>query len=93
MSSLPTIEQVNLQNYLEIVRTLDPELYLIKMALAETDVNPMIIPKIIRNISNLAIGTGYGKVQIFMFGTVITQVVAEESTKVNEPAVVDNASK
>ena len=34
-------------------------------------------------------GTGYGKVQIFMQKTTITQVKGEESDEVNEVAIID----
>lgn len=89
MESLPTIEQLNLQKYYEVIRRCDPELYLIKIALIESGVNPMIVPKIIRGIGNLAMGTGYGKIQIFIQAKVVTQVKGEESTEVNEVALVD----
>jgi len=92
-NSLPTIERVNLTNYMEVVRKLDPELYLIKMALEESGLNPMIIPKIIRTIGNLAIGTGYGKIQVFMQARVITQVKGEESDEINEEAIIDKSLK
>lgn len=90
MRSLPSVEQVNLENYLEVVRRLDPELYLIRIALDETGVNPMIIPKIIQTISKLTSGAGYGKIQIFMQARLITQIKGEESIEVNEEAVIDN---
>ena len=91
MSSLPTVEQINIQNYLDVVRKLDPELYLIKLALIESRVNAGIIPQIIRTIGNLAIGTGYGKIQIYMQAKVITNVRPEENVTVNEKATIDEA--
>jgi len=89
IESLPTTEQANIEKFYDVVRQFDPELYLIKLALKESGVNPMVIPKIIRQISNLASGTGYGKVQIFIQSKTITQVTGEESDKVNERAIVD----
>ena len=89
MNSLPTVEAANLDQYWDVIRRLDPELYLIKIALKETGLNPMLIPKIIRTIGNLAFGTGYGKVQIFMQARVVTQVKGEESDEVNERALID----
>ena len=83
------MEDQNKEKLLEVVRTLSPELYMIAIALEETDVNPLIIPKIIRTIGNLTLGTGYGKVQIFMQAKVITQIKPEESVEVNQPASVD----
>lgn len=89
IESLPTAEQVNVDKFYDVVRQFDPELYLIKLALKESGVNPLVIPKIIRQISNLASGTGYGKVQIFIQSKTITQVTGEESDRVNEKAIID----
>lgn len=69
--------------YWSVIRSLDSELFLIKVALEETQVNPMIIPKVIRALANLAYGSGHGRVQIFMQGGVITQIKPEESNVVN----------
>jgi hypothetical protein len=82
MNSLPTIEQIN---YLTFIQKYDPEIYMIKLALDETGVNPLIMIPIIRAISNLTYD-GWGKVQIFMQARVITQIKPEASTEVNEPA-------
>lgn len=89
MNSLPTVDQVNLSKYWEVVRRLEPEFYLIRVALSETNVNLMLIPKIVRAISNLSVGTGYGKVQIFMSNGKITQIKTEESDQVGENAIFD----
>lgn len=80
------MEQQNKDKLLEVVKTLSPELYMIAIALEETDVNPLVIPQIIRTIGNLTLGTGYGKVQIFMQARVITQIKPEESVEVNQSA-------
>ena len=88
-NSLPTIDRINQENLLEVVRTLSPELYMIAIALEETNVNPLIVPKIIRTIGNLTLGTGYGKIQIFMQARVITQIKPEESVEVNQSASRD----
>ena len=89
MNSLPTVDKANLENYWDVVRKLEPEFYLIRVALKETGLNPMIIPKIIRALANLAIGSGYGKVQVFMQKTVVTQIKGEESDELNEPSIID----
>lgn len=89
MTDHDTITEQNQQAYLDVVKQLDPELYMIKIALMETDLNPLIIPKIIRSIGNLCLGTGYGKIQIFMQAKLITQIKGEESVEVNQEAVID----
>lgn len=88
-TSLSTIEQRNNEKFMEWLRKLDPELYVIKLTLMETGVNPFVLPKIIRALGNLAIGTGFGAITIFMKQTIVTQVKGEESDIINERAVVD----
>ena len=91
MNSLPTIQKQNLDIYWEVIRVLDPELYLIKVALVETQVNPMLVPQIVRAIANLAYGSGFGKIQIFMEDGVVSAIKPEESNKVGEPALIDSS--
>ena len=77
------IVKQNEQQYLELVRVLDPELYMIKMAVQDTGVNALIIPRIIRSLGNLNIGTGYGVVEILVKSKVVTQIKNNESDVVN----------
>ena len=79
MQSLPTIQSANLSAYWEVVRKLEPDFYLLRVALEETQVNPMVLPKVVRAIANLAIGTGFGKVEIYMQEKKITQINNMES--------------
>lgn len=88
-NSLPTVDQVNLDTYWEIVRKLEPEFYMLRIALAETGVNPMILPKVVRAISNLATGSGYGKVQIYVQDRIVTTIDGEEKTIVKLQAIID----
>lgn len=84
---MPTIDVSNQERYWLVLASLDPELYRIKIALEETKVNPIIIPRMIRAIANLAYGSGYGKVQVFMEQRIVTQIKPEESDQLNVPAV------
>jgi len=79
----------NEEKYLDIIRRIDPETYLIWLALQETGVNPNLIPKVIRAVSNLHLGTGYGRIQIFMTNGQITQIKTEESDQLNQTAIID----
>ena len=89
MNSLPTIvehdfiEQANKEQLWDVVAKLDPELFLIKVALEETKVNALIIPRFIRALSNLAYGTGYGCVRTFISNNKVTQIKAEETDSLN----------
>lgn len=84
-----TIEEQNYQTYLEVIQKLDPELFLIKMALDETGINPMLIPQIIRVLGNLSLGTGWGKIQIFMENGLISQIKGEESVLIQQEVILD----
>ena len=79
----------NEEQYLEMIKSVDPDLYMIKIALLESNVNPEIIPSIIRVIGNLSIGTGYGKIQIFMEARVITSLKPEETVTIKKNATVE----
>lgn len=92
-NSLPSTEKVNLEKYWDLVRKLDPEFYLLKIALAETNVNPMILPRIIRSISNLCLGTKYGKITIFVQAGRVTVIEGSESDKVEQEAIIDKGSE
>lgn len=80
--------QQNIDKYLKLVASLDPELYRIKIALEETKVNPIFIPEVIRAISNIAYGTGYGQVVIHIRDGVITHIKPEESKEMNVKAIL-----
>lgn len=87
MNSLPTTEEANLDQYWDVVRKLDPEFYLLRIALKETGVNPMIIPRIIRAMANVATGTGYGKVTVYIGNKVVTNVDGVEADQVNQVVI------
>jgi hypothetical protein len=77
----------NEKKYWEVLMKLDPELYLIKVALEETKINPRMMPRIIRSIANVAYGTRTGRVKVFMQEGVVTQVWGEERDKLNLDAL------
>ena|SRR3990167_7897870 len=83
----------NIERYMILVKALDPDLYMIKLALTETQVNPEVIPRIIRSIANLYYGTGYGRVQIFMSKGEITAIKPEESDTINLQAVLEEENQ
>lgn len=89
MKSLTTIEQTNYATFIEMLRVIDPELYLIKISLEETGINASFIPKVIRAIWSITAGSGYGKIQIYMQAKVITNIKPEENVVINEDAVID----
>lgn len=93
MNSLCTIDQLNNERFLAVLMKGDPELAQVYAFVKETNFNIAILLPVIRTLSNLAMGTGFGKVQIFMESRVITAIKPEESNKVNLPVVDSVVSK
>ena len=89
LDSLPTVQAANIDQYWDVIRTLDPELYLIKIALTETNINPNIVPRVIRSLANLLYTGGWGKIQVFMQKGIITEIKGEDNDKINQPALVE----
>jgi len=81
----PNEQQSNEEQYLTMLRKIDPELYMIKVALMQTGVNPLILPRVIRMLGNLDIGSGYGEVTILMKARMVTQIKGNESDVLNMP--------
>lgn len=89
MISNPTIEQQNnLDKYWEVVRQVEPEFALIRTLLDETGVNPHILPKVIRAISNISMGAGYGRVIIYLRNKNITKIESQEDDQLSQPSVI-----
>lgn len=90
LASLPTIVETsqNIEKYMILVKTLDPDLYAIKIALTEAKVNPLIVPQIIRAIANISYGTGFGQVKVSISARRVASIAANESELVDEPAIL-----
>lgn len=88
----PKEEELKASNeklFMEMLAHLDPDLWLIKQTLILTKLNPAVIPRIVRGIFNIAVGTGWGVVKIEMRDKMVTRVLPEESDTVNQPVFVD----
>jgi hypothetical protein len=92
MIDQPTEQFTNEAKFIELLKTLDPELYFIKLALQETGVNPEIVRRIIRALGNMEIGTGYGVIEVLMKARTVTQIKTGESDIVNLPTRVEELS-
>jgi hypothetical protein len=83
------MREENEKRYWEVLMKLDPELYLVKVALEETKINPRMLPRIIRSIANVAYGTKTGRVKVFVERGVVTHIFGEERDKLNLDALDD----
>ncbi len=79
-------DNTNDEKYLAFLQAADPELHQLKVALAISHVNPMILIPIIKVLGNLMLGSGHGKIEVFMQARVIKNIVGQERVEVNEEA-------
>ena len=75
----------NEQTLQAILRRVRPELFVLLDLLLYTEINPLILYKIVRQLHNIAIGSKYGQVICKIENGTVTFVVGEDSDRVNEP--------
>lgn len=86
-------QRTNEQLFMEMLAHLDPDLWVIKQALILTKINPAILPRIIRGMFNLAVGTGWGTVRIEMKDKMVTRILPEESDEIDQPVFAAKVDK
>lgn len=91
LTSEPTYQeelQNNEQIFKEFVRRGRPDIYVLMELLDQTGVNSNVLLKVIRQIHELAVGTGYGKVTVEMENKTVTFVDGLERDRLQEPALI-----
>lgn len=87
MNSLPTLSQAdyeqvaqhNLMQFEKLLAGIDPTLYLIYQYIKHTEVNPKILPKVLRGISNIARSRSKkGRIIIFVEGNTMQIQIRED---------------
>ena len=73
--------------YIEMVKALDPELYEIKIALIETQVNHEILLHLIRSLALIRSGTGYGEISVQIRKGSVGLIKATENVALDLPIV------
>lgn len=76
----------------EMLKVAKPDLYVIFDLLESTNINYFVIIKIIRQLYNVAMGTGYGTVTIDVQKGNVLFIRGEDSDRLNEPLVVQKKS-
>jgi hypothetical protein len=87
--NVPDNDILNQEKFMEILRVADPELYLLKMTLKETKINPMILNHVLRTMGNMLIGTGYGTIKIYMQAKRISNIEGTEKTLIEDDTIVE----
>jgi signal recognition particle GTPase len=85
--------QENIEKYMAMVKALDPDLYEIKLALLETNVNSELVLHIIKKLALAFYGSGWGKLIITFEDRKATIVKIEETQNIDMPVALLSKEK
>lgn len=74
----------------EMLKKVRPDLWVLKDLIDKTKMNPLIIFKFIRQVQNLALGTGWGTVELVMENGIVRIIRGAESDKIGERAIQED---
>lgn len=80
--------QKNEEVFMRLIKQVRPEWYVLLDLLEKTNVNPLILWKLVRHLNNIATGNRYGTITISIENGVVTFLRGEESDKINESVLV-----
>lgn len=94
MTSLPSISEEKFQEenenlFMKSLASLDPELYIIRRSLIDTQVNPSVVPLLLRALSNVEKGGGWGKVIVEVRNGVVERCASESTLRDAETTKLD----
>lgn len=82
----------NQDTFVRILKKVRPDWYVLLDLLMYTKVNPLVLYRILRQLNNIAMGTGFGQVVIVIENGVVRFVRGEEADKLNEPLILKDIS-
>ena len=88
----PNAQQENELIFKEMIRRVRPDLFVLIDLLDSTGINPLVVWKIVRQLANMSLGTGYGTIKIEIQNKVVTFVRGEEDDKLQEELLIKKSS-
>ena len=83
------IEQENNQRkFIEMMKLAQPEMYVLWDVIQQTGVNWFVLVKIIRQLNNIALGSGWGDIVVQVQGGTVLFVNGIDKDRVNEPLIL-----
>lgn len=79
--NVPDNDRANQEQFLELLRTFDPELAVIKELLLLTKLDSSVLIQIIKGLGNINAGTGYGRLTVNLHGHTVQGIITEERTR------------
>ncbi len=80
----------NKQIFYELVKKLRPDVYVLMDLLDATGVNPFVLYKVIRQLNNIAIGSGWGEVTVLINNKKVIRVAGQDTEKMNDDVLLKN---
>ncbi len=78
----------NEEVFMRQIKQVKPEWFVLLDLLEKTQVNPLILWKLVRHLSNIASGNRYGTITISIENGVCTFLRGEESDRINEAVLI-----
>jgi hypothetical protein len=72
----------------EMVQKMRPEIYVLMSLIDSTGINPFILYKTIRQLNNIAIGSGWGEVTILINNRKAVRVSGVDTEKMNDDVIL-----
>lgn len=84
-------EKVNNERiFNEMVQRVRPEIFVLMDLLDNTGVNPFILYKVVRQLNNIAIGSGWGEVRVLVNNKKAVRVSGEDTEKMDDDVLLQN---
>lgn len=81
-------QENNQRKFVELLKLVRPDLYVLMDILDQTNVNWFIITKIVRALNNVALGSGWGEVRIEIKNGRVLFVRGEDTDRLDEPLIL-----
>ena len=82
--------QKNEEVFMRLIKQVRPEWFVLLDLIQETHVNPLILWKLVRHLSNIASGSKYGNITISVENAVVTFIRGEESDRIGEAIIKED---
>ena len=72
----------------EMIQKIRPEIYVLMSLIDSTGINPFILYKVIRQLNNVAIGSGWGQVVVLVNNRKAVRVEGVDTEKMNDDVIL-----
>ncbi len=79
--------KTNEEIFISLTKEIRPDIYVVMEALDKTEINPYILLSIIRELTNINMGTGWGQVRIDVTNRIVTRIFSEQNQKLELPLI------